>query len=391
MIVSGVRSGVAPVLSVLGATMTGMDIDPVLPAPAAVAACGRRAPTQRPMTRWRRGLVAVADTNALASRACRAVRDGQPTERLFTSLALTGRSPVFVAPHVVVELVNRLPEIAESNKVPLVAAEAMLWESVMAEVRVVELGIGDHLAPRARRLLSVDPDLPLRLRGDPDDLPTAALAEFLAPAVILSADSVFTRFGLSDTTAATWVSAANRLLEAADVEALVGDAEALGEFAAELALVGMQALARAARRHPLLAAGLLGSAAIVAARAGQLRAEPWQSRGRALAMRLSPLADEAAAALERHTLARGRLHVIEASSAPTVSQLAARHLARRIQAITPSELRDELCGFGHRVPATRLKAAMTAHPAFVRLPGDRYTVGRPVDPQLVASLLDGPA
>jgi len=32
----------------------------------------------------------------------------------------------------------------------------------------------------------------MRLRGDPDDLGTAALAEFLAPAVIISADSVFT-------------------------------------------------------------------------------------------------------------------------------------------------------------------------------------------------------
>jgi hypothetical protein len=360
--------------------------DLVLPRGLSFEPRGRLGPTLRPMVGPWRGLVVVTDTNALAGRVCHAVELEQPVERLFTSLAITGRSPVYVAPHVVVELVRRLPEIAENNSVDPAAAQAMLWGSVMDGVRVVELEVGDHLVPGVRPLMRVDLDLPLRLRGDPDDVPTAALAEFLAPTVILSADSVFTRFGLANSDAMTWVDRAYRLLDAASVEGDLGDLEAVTELAAELALVGMRAVARAAWRSPLIAAAVIVAATVVAARTGNLRIEPWRTRGHAVATALRPLVDQFVAALERHAQARGQLFVVEASTTPTITQIAARHLARRGQAITPAELRDELRYRGRRIPATRLKAAMTAHRAFVRLPGNRYTVGRPATELLMAAV-----
>lgn len=350
---------------------------------------GRLAPTLRPLAGPWPGLVAITDTCALASRVCHAVDLGLPAERLFTSLVMTGRSPVFVSPHVLVELVRRLPEIADTTGVALAAAEAMLWGPVMSGVRVVELELRDHLAPGVRPLLRVDLDLPIRLRGDPDDLPTAALAEFLAPTVILSADSVFTRFGYSNSDAATWVDRAYRLLDVATVESQLGDLEAVAEVVAKLAMAGLQAVVSAARRSPLIAAVVIIAVTAAAARSGNLQAAPWKARGQAVAKWLRPLVDEFVQALERHARARGELFVVEASTSATTTQIAARHLARRGEAITPAELRDELGSRGHRIPATQLRAAMAAHRAFQRLPGDRYTIGQPASrPQIEAALDD---
>jgi hypothetical protein len=84
-------------------------------------------------------------------------------------------------------------------------AERVLCGQVMPRVPVVDLAVGDYLHPRVRPLVRAYPELPRRMRGDPDDVGTAALAEFLAPAVIISADSVFTRFGLANTVATTWL------------------------------------------------------------------------------------------------------------------------------------------------------------------------------------------
>ncbi|MEV7739691.1 hypothetical protein AB0O75_48055 [Streptomyces sp. NPDC088921] len=52
---------------------------------------------------------------------------------------------------------------------------------ILPALRVVDLKIRDHLSPRRRHILHVDPDMPRKYRGDPDDAPTMALAELLGP------------------------------------------------------------------------------------------------------------------------------------------------------------------------------------------------------------------
>ena len=160
-------------------------------------------------------LVGITDTNALASRACNAARNSV-AENLFTGLAVTGRSNTYISAHVPAELVRHLTDVAGGHPgLDLREAERVLWDEVMPLVPVVDLAVGDYLHPRIQAIRRADPALPLRLRGDPDDLGTAALAEFLAPAVIISADSVFTRFGLANSVADTWLPLAHRLLQAA--------------------------------------------------------------------------------------------------------------------------------------------------------------------------------
>jgi len=349
----------------------------MVPDPALAVLLPRHAPTARPMLGSSPALVAVADTNALLARACHAARRSATSRELFTDLANTGRSNTFVGAHVPGELVEHLPDVAASTSTPLAVAEQMLWGRIMQGVPVVELPIRDYLNPRIRALLRTDKDLPRSLRGDPDDIDTVAVAEFLAPSLILSADSVFTRFGLSTTTAATWVEAGRNLLRMAGFEAALGDAALVAELAAEALLAGVGAAGKAAIKHPLPALLVVAGAAYCAWRAGYLEPARLRHAGRRLGALSRPALDCVGAAIESHQDARRALHVIEPDGHPTIEQRAARHLARNGRALTPGQLRDELARIaGYRVSAAALKRAMRNHPAFSRHPGDAYTVGR---------------
>ncbi|MFD6248200.1 PIN domain-containing protein [Streptomyces roseolus] len=320
-------------------------------------------------------VVTVVDACALASVACGAVREGEPVD-LITALAGTGRSNPYGAAHIVQELRQHLPRIADKTGVPLVQAEETLWGRMVPGVPIVDLAIGDHLSPASRLLLRDDPSLPARARGDADDAPTAALAEFLAPTIILTQDSVFTRFGLA-VPVSEWVGAAHGLLRAAGFEANLHTSAVVAEVAARLVWQIAAWAGRSAARHPIIASAVVALAVMVCRHQGLLDPARWRAGVVSLKEVAAPLLERFAAATEDHALTRGRLVVVEAAGQATTEQYAARHLARTRTALTPAQLRDALASSGTRIPATRLKAAMADHPGFVRLPGDRYRLGRP--------------
>jgi predicted transposase YbfD/YdcC len=236
-------------------------------------------------------LVAVTDTNAIAARACHAAAAGE-TEELFTRLAGSGRSNTFISAHVPGELESHLADTAATNsKLVLAEVEQVLWGQIIPKVPVVDLAVGDYLHPRVRPLLRADPDLPKRLRGDPDDAGTAAVAEFLAPAVILSADSVFTRFGLANTVATTWVPAAYNLLRATGFEASLNDAAQVVELAGRLLFAVAGAAVGGARRYPLPTVAVLAGAALIAWRAGYFESDRRRDTARRLSNAARPWVD----------------------------------------------------------------------------------------------------
>ncbi|WCN80929.1 hypothetical protein [Micromonospora sp. LH3U1] len=335
----------------------------------------RVGPTLRPLAAPWPALVVVADTNVLASRACNAVRRGHD-EELFSGLAGNGRSNIYVSAHVPEELVEHLPAIAASNDVPASEASRVLWGEIMPAVPVVDLAIRDYLSPRVRPMLCTDRELPRRLRGDPDDIGTTALAELLAPAVILSSDSVFTRLGFANTDAATWVGLAYGLLRAAGFEARLGDAALLAELTARTVAAAGGATVRAIRSYPVPAIGLLAGAVVLAGRFGYLDPARWREGWHRFREAMEPLRDGLTVALEEHQAARGALRVIEPAGRPTVEQAAARYLARRRAALTPRELRDELSMSGFTASGAELRRGMLSHSAFSRRPGDRFELGR---------------
>ncbi|MFF3149923.1 hypothetical protein ACFVRU_51515 [Streptomyces sp. NPDC057927] len=68
--------------------------------------------------------------------------------------------------------------------------------------------------------------------------------------------------------------------------------------------------------------------------------------------------------------------MVEASPFPNLEQITARYLARCDAALTPALLRDGFAAREHRTTGAELRRTMSAHRAFTRLPGDRYTAGR---------------
>jgi len=113
------------------------------------------------------------------------------------------------------------------------------------------LRMGDYLNPAIAAVRRGDPELPRAAGGDPEDLGRAAVAAFLAPAVI-SKDSVFNRFGLV-LPADWWTEEATRVLMAAGYDAAIEDAAHAAEVGARL-LFGVIGTAKAAAvRNPKVA------------------------------------------------------------------------------------------------------------------------------------------
>jgi hypothetical protein len=336
----------------------------------------RRAPALRPMLPPVRALVAVTDTNALARQACRYAAGAAAEGGVVAGLAGTGRSNVFVGAHVPGELVERLPEVAASTDVDLVRARRALWEQIMPCVAVVDVRPGDCMSPRARPFLRDEQSLPKAMRGDPDDVETVAVAEFLAPAVILSADSVFARLGIADS-AGSWVETAQRLLLAAGFEASAADAAVAVELAGRLFFLGANAVVGVVRQFPLAALAAAVAAGYLVRRNNLLTCDRLRGGARSLAEAVEPLVEAIGTASAEWELAREALYVVEPQEQPTIEQAAARYLARCGRSLKPTELRDQLHRLGDNLTAAALKRAMLSHPGFVRLPGDRYRVGRP--------------
>jgi hypothetical protein len=337
-------------------------------------------------------LVGITDTNALASRACSAASRARH-EDLFTGLAFTGRSNTYISAHVPGELIRHLGNVAEGFPgLELQAAERVLWGNIMPMVPVIDLAVGDYLHPRIRPIMRGDQALPKAVRGDPDDLGTAALAEFLAPAVIISADSVFTRHGMADTLATTWLPMAYGMLKMAGFEATMTEVPYMLELAVRLISVPASAAAGAARRHPLAALGIGAAVLLIASQAGYLKRERLQAAGRGIGQVMANGARYVASASNQHDEVRRALRVIEPYGNPTAEELAARHLARVRTPMTLDALARAIDLKGYDVSTAELKDATGRHPAFWTKDGQPpiVGVGRPaVGPQRVRGRVTG--
>jgi hypothetical protein len=316
-------------------------------------------------------LLPVLDTCALLAEACYLVKHGHQHDKI-TRLAGTGRANPYVAAHVPGEIEEHLGKVAADYQVSEREVRALLWQQILPAARVVHLEIRDHLAPQTKHILRFDAHLEPRHRGDPDDAPTMALAEFLAPCVVITQDSVFSRFGLA---VINWIPAAQGLLRMAGLEASAADALVLIDIAMNLLGTGIKALTDLVAQHPLLSTAVLGSALWFCQQKGYLRGPEWRRRVERLWEIAEPIAEKGGAAMLEHQQLRDSLIVVEPPSYPTDEQLAARHLARCGRWLTPAELRDALAARGYHVPAAALKRAMTGHHAFVQAPGDVWTVG----------------
>lgn len=333
--------------------------------PAARKRPGRAAPATNPLLAPWPMPVVVVDTNVLLSSACHVAAHGGPA--VLERLAFTGRAPLFIAPHVLDEVDMHLPRVAAQQHVSPIAARRALVDHLGPHLQVVDMTISDHLRPEVADIRRPD--------GDADDLPTAALAALLGPAVIISADGVFARFGLA--VVGEWITAAWTLLHAAGFEASFADAVMIVDLLGRLVIAGSREVWRSVARYPVPA---LVTAAVVGVAGHQLG---WASKEqlRRLGRFSKPLVEQLAVAASRHDRARRELLLVEDPTwrEPTLTELLARHLARCRRPLTAAELRDALNlhpPASGRVTAAACVRAMANHPAFVTAPGGHFSVGR---------------
>lgn len=333
--------------------------------------------------------VVVVDTNVLLRSACYMAVQGSSS--LLGQLALTGRAPLFIAPHVPSEFEERLPKVARQQRVSQDAARQALTDQLLPHLRVVEMTVSDHLRPEIAgvRRIHADPRIPLhrRLDGDPDDLPTAALAALLSPSVIVSADGVFSRLGLA--AVGDWIPIALQVLQVAGFEASFADAVLLVDVLGRLVAAAGREAWQFFTSHPRVAfagVALLGGLKVT----GRLPQRPNRADLQRLGRSGMPLVEQLVAAAGRHERSRSGLLLVEDPSwrEPDLTELCVRHLARCRQPQTATEVRDGVnagTGMSRRVTAVACRQAMDDHPAFVRGPGGRFSVGSRPDFSLRAA------
>ncbi|WP_329453802.1 hypothetical protein [Streptomyces sp. NBC_01497] len=327
-----------------------------------------------PMVLDRPTLLPILDANALLVEACSLARHGGRQDRV-TALAGTGHATPYTAAHVPGEVDEHLAKMADHFEVAERQARRVLDQQIWPALRVVDLEIRDHLSWRTRHILRVDREMPLKYRGDPDDAPTMALAEFLGPCVIVSQYSVFARFGFA---VIEWIPVAQSVLRLAGLEATAANGLVLIELVLRLFGEGTHRLVALVARNPLAATAAVGGLLWWCYHRGYLTRDNWRRGLSRMGDAAMPLLELAEAGMMEHQTLSDSLLVVEPPVYPTSEQLAARYLARCGRPLMPGELRDALARRGHTVSAAQLKRDMLAHGAFIRAPGDLWTVGRPV-------------
>jgi hypothetical protein len=180
--------------------------------------------------------------------------------------------------------------------------------------------------------------------------------------------------------AAQWVEEAQRLLRAARYESELQGAATAAELVARGTFAGIEAVGQAAWRHPKTAIGIvsvIGAAAWYANRRGWLTTEKVCLAGETTVKAAKPVIERIALASEGWSEAVNGLTVVERDGRLTLAERCARHLAITRAAMTPSELRDILTSARDPLTAAAIRRELQSHPAFTRLPGDKYELGRP--------------
>ncbi|RCG25926.1 hypothetical protein DQ384_30950 [Sphaerisporangium album] len=316
-------------------------------------------------------LVAVLDTNAIATACC--MEAGSGHQSLATRLVLTGRVLCFVAEHVPGEMNEHLDRIARKMGVDVGAAITVWREQVAPLFRVVDLPIGEYLRPEIAGIRLPEPS------GDPDDWPSLAVAAFLGPAVIITRDGVFSRLGYANEVS-DWTVTAKTLRRAAALEGEQIARTAMMIMSTQLVSAGARGLVKLGRRFPWTMPVAVVVAALVGRRLWQERADLRVGAAEMLDQ-MRPYVRKILAQMAEYAELRAELVTVHDPPwrRESFTERCARTLARSGEAMTPGELRDVMTGTGgERVTAAGLRRIMKAHPSFVRLSGDRYEVGRPV-------------
>lgn len=289
----------------------------------------------------------LLDTSVMFSELVGLSRNGR--SRLLTA-AQTGTAILYLPANVAEEIPKKVPRIAKTAKVPVEVVEAAWWEGYAPSVRVVD-------APPAqndwRRSDLEDVDA--------DDLAFADAVALMGPILALSEDNHLTSRSLATD---QW----------RDLPELIGALRAVDvtlRSTPEATALILSEVAKAARRHPRIAAALALLVVIVAGPLGPERTRLNGDRAKALS----------------HHIIRALIYLLETrtnSSRKIVARLVpgtaegsvrvvVTALARLPEPISPDGLASQL---GTGVDPAELRTILENCPAFVET-SDGWQLGRP--------------
>jgi hypothetical protein len=232
---------------------------------------------------------------------------------------------------------------------------------------VVDLAVRDHLDPRLRGVLA----------GDPDDLPTAALALLVAPAVVFSDDPDLVDSGFAGQV--WWTEAARDVLIVAQADGQLVSVLAGVSLTAVGAGYGTAAVVCAARRASLVA--VTAAVAVLVGVCLLARRYP-AARVRAALKELGAFAITTwgdATDSQRAAAARLPWVKVPAGRTPFLKERCARILARVTGTLSAYELHERLCHDQAQPAASvaEVREVLTGHPAFVQVDQGRWRLGEP--------------
>jgi len=197
-------------------------------------------------TLFRPGTLAIVDANAVLSSVDNDCRYSRRSRMLRSAALDTTR--LFAADHVLGEIYEKLPRIADASGLPVEELKSHFEAHYLPLIRFVTVEPTDPMPPAVAAIT------------DPDDVPTGQLAHLLAPVLVLSEDKHLRKPGFAPS---DWRTTALHTSKVSDARAA-----GLGLTAAvALPSWGMVAGTRAAARRVgapgwLVGAGIAGAAVI---------------------------------------------------------------------------------------------------------------------------------
>jgi hypothetical protein len=312
--------------------------------------------------------------------ACVGAARLQPANSVVTLRGTQGAAFVIGA-HVPGEVLPAIKRITRRNDA-LNETAVWIWKELVApHVAVVDLPISEYLRPEIQVVARGVGRAGARHRGDADDLPTAAVAAFLAPTIIWSRDHVFTQTGLAATDP---TSTGRDLVTLAVSKSVADDATSTAGVLASAGVAIAEAAHRGAIRSPQAAILIAAGAAAAGVYASPRLWSALPSGLRAIARRARQLVslfgglyayqECAAAALVKYESPPWRDRV--------ALELCAIALTQAQRPMTASELFMIVKADLHSQPAhtiSSLKRDLAAHPAFTSVRPNSWRLGTPAD------------
>jgi hypothetical protein len=315
--------------------------------------------------------VVVADAMVLIRMSCRLAL-ASATTALAKEAAATGRARIYITAEVEEEVVQQMHKAAKS--VTEAAALDAWYTQLAPSIQVVDLPFGDVLHPAIRRIVDIDAD----------DALTGGLALLLGPARVWSEDRSLTSTGFASRLG--WKETGEALLEVAMTEAA---------WAAGLGLTGqaghglvqlMMTIARYAARgsRQAVTTGVIAGTALLWLVGPDGRR--WPRTKAAFARYGRHIGAFVEELLKRWTDAETQLYRVQPVGHDGLVEGAARLLARAPGPMKASALRDAIRrnrrpGLTDReITAAAIERALAIHPAFYRVSGSRWSLGRQVRP-----------